>query len=126
MDSNVGQHPHEQANMAYAGPLEVSEATSLTAYQTNVEASGGDNVSDGAYTVTLPPVAEARGRIYSVWVRVTANSDTVTVAAYANDQGFTQSPALTNTADFWVGYSTGTRWITIALMIGGVKEPQDT
>lgn len=65
----------------------------------------------GAGTVTLPPVAEAAGRIHSVVIR-TAIAVTIT---NKGDSEFWVDIALTATDDNAVLYSDGMKWLVLAV-----------
>ena len=107
MDSNPGKNLQEQANLDYAGPLVVTAAVSLTAKDTNVILD-----STGTFTVTLPPVAEARGRFYAISAPVTAPG-TITVANIANESVTPVSMALTAAGDRVLLYSDGSEWYIV-------------
>ena len=80
----------------------------------NLVLSAGNGI-----TITLPPVAEAMGQIYTLVKTVAAGSLTVTGAAIATGQTaadeVTTNVVLANADDFVTVLSTGLHWITLAI-----------
>jgi len=73
-------------------------------------------VSAGDFTITLPPVAEAKGRIYSISARnILTVVDVITIADKNDSEGWTDL-LLDTTNDSVLFYSDGIRW----WIIGGV------
>lgn len=76
------------------------------------------DMTSGAGTVTLPPVSEAAGRIYTV--RVVAGTNTLTVAAYGDSIALAPISQGTKnlTDDREAYYSDGFAWYLVASHIG--------
>jgi hypothetical protein len=85
-------------------------ATTTLAMDVNDQAVRCDS-SDGAFTVTLPSVREAAGRIYSI-VFVTDNGD-ITIQDKNGDAAFGDITMDTAT-DFVILYSDGYMWHSLA------------
>ena len=68
--------------------------------------------STNAYTVYLPPVAEARGKIYALAIPVRA-SEVITVEDRADDSADFENASLDVSNDRVAYFSTGTHWIKI-------------
>jgi hypothetical protein len=64
---------------------------------------------DGSITVTLPPVAEAKGRWYSI---ILANAGTVVVADKDDSEYWPGDITLGDEGDSLLLYSDGRAWIT--------------
>lgn len=84
----------------------LNEATTLAAYQTFVR--GTANTASDDWTLTLPPVAEARGLMYSI-VATIANAKTITVTDGGDDSNFSDL-TLDTDDDHVVLWSDGERW----------------
>lgn len=95
--------------LVYAGPVAVTEATTLTPEQTVVHATpAGTN-----YDITLPPVAECIGRVFSI-TSIANAVGTVSVVG-AGDEAAAYAPsALTTTNDRLLCVSDGLNWNTIS------------
>ena len=63
----------------------------------------------GAYAITLPPVGEACGMVFSVYADSIADSATITVQDPDESIGWSDL-SLTTTADHVVVYSDGLTW----------------
>lgn len=125
MQTVAGSNLREQANASYSGPLQVTEDTVLTPADRYVNV-----VTNAALTITLPPVGECQGMIFTVWVQ-TASSDNVTIQATGADvagdaPAFVPAVVLTTTGDHAAFISDGLHWFCILLHVGGVREPQDS
>lgn len=82
----------------------------------------------GADVITLPPVAEAIGKIYAIYT-VDGTGDSVTVVSQADtlydvtevsagvDQDLSSGVAISAAGDFICLYSTGITWIVLAYKI---------
>lgn len=88
---------------------EVLAATTLKPYQTLIMATA--NTATDSYTITLPPVAQCAGRVFSIYATI-ANSKTITIAHHGDSANWS-NVALTVTADRLVVYSDGYGWITL-------------
>ncbi len=97
---------HKEMNSASDNfVIELTTGT-LTIRETTVR---GDS-SAGAFTTTLPPVAEARGKLFSFRF-ITDNGDW-TITDYGDDAEFADL-VFTATGDNALVYSDGTTWFTI-------------
>jgi hypothetical protein len=65
---------------------------------------------DGPITITLPPVADARGRFYSIVVRDADAFNTVTVADDNDSECWIQDIVLNSKCDKLLLYSDGLCW----------------
>jgi len=92
----------------------VTEAATLAVREQAVEANG----TSGNYQITLPPVADANGRIYAVYLH-TAGGNTVTVASGEAAPQITA--ALTADDDFVLAFAFGGRWYLLETTIGGTR-----
>ena len=73
----------------------------------------------GAITVTLPPVAEAVGRFYSIIVRNADAVNTVTVADKNDSECWPGDIVLNGKCDRLLMYSDGLAWLALAGAPGG-------
>ena len=77
------------------------------------------NPSSGAFTVTLPSVAEAKGRMYSI-IAVDADAvNTITIADKDDSEYWTGDIVLNGPADRALMYSDGRAWLPL---LGGVSD----
>ncbi len=90
----------------------ISAAATLRLDQRHVLANGSTALG-GAFSITLPPVSECAGMIFTIWCEVIANAATVTVQDQDESEGWSDV-ALTTTADHLVVVSDGRHWITLA------------
>jgi len=67
-------------------------------------------ISTGAYTITLPSVEKARGKIYSITLETASGTVTITDAG---DDTIFSDVELTADDDVLVVYSNGTRWFPL-------------
>jgi hypothetical protein len=65
---------------------------------------------DGAITITLPPVAEAKGRWYSIIARGISGG-TVTVADKDDSEAWGGDVTMNSTGDRMLCYSDGISWL---------------
>lgn len=65
----------------------------------------------GTLTVTLPPVAEAKGRWYSIMARTLASGATIVVADKDDSEGWCGDITLDSATDRVLAYSDGLAWI---------------
>lgn len=95
---------HSEMNSPSDNFVVVTAASTLTVRQTTVQ---GDTTS-GAMTTTLPPVAEARGKIFSFYF-LTDNSADWTITDYGDETKFTDI-VLDDAGDTALVYSDGSFW----------------
>ena len=76
--------------------------------------------SSGAITITLPPVAEAKGRFYSILVRDADGTNTVTIADKDDSECWEADIVLNGKCDSELLYSDGLTWIRCAIVTRGV------
>lgn len=67
------------------------------------------NTATDSYTVYLPPVADAKGRFYSIVASI-ANSKTITVTHHSDSESWTANASLTVTGHKVLAYSDGMTW----------------
>lgn len=79
----------------------------MTTYDYVVRASV--NSTTNSITITLPSVAEAKGRFYSILARSVADSKTITIAHKGDSEGWTNI-VLSVTGDHCFLYSDGSFW----------------
>lgn len=68
----------------------------------------------GAITVTLPPVAEARGRVYSIIARNADAVNTITIADKDDSECWPGDFTLNGKCDRLLAYSDGFAWIVLS------------
>jgi hypothetical protein len=88
--------------------VNLTAAYYMKTYDYVVRASAA--TATGNYTVYLPPVAEAKGRFYSI-VATIANSTTITVASRGDAESWSNI-SLTVTGNRVLAYSDGMCWHT--------------
>ncbi len=88
---------------------EILAAVTLKPYQTVNRATA--NTATDSYTITLPPVSECAGRLYSFIVTI-ANSKTITLAHHGDSVNWTNL-AFTATNDRALLYSDGLMWYVL-------------
>jgi hypothetical protein len=76
------------------------------------------NSSAGAFTITLPPVAEARGRWYSILVRTAGNN--ITVADKDDSECWPGDITLDTKCDRLLLFSDGLTWLSF---LGTLNSP---
>lgn len=67
------------------------------------------STSDAAITITLPPVAEAIGRFYSIVARAASNTYPITIASKGDSEGW-DNVILANESEGVLLYSDGMKW----------------
>ncbi|RLG99224.1 hypothetical protein DRO38_08030 [Candidatus Bathyarchaeota archaeon] len=68
--------------------------------------------TDGAFTVTLPPVGEAAGKMFSVYLKVDGGD--ITIEDSANDSlGWDGDYTLDDVGDGYCFYSDGRSWFPV-------------
>ena len=100
------------ADQVIAKVLYPEATVSLTVNDQVVRAStvsGGG----GAFTITLPSVAEAKGRIYSLYMVARNSTEDITIQDLGDDAGFSDV-TFNLAADQVTLYSDGFQWLTIA------------
>ena len=70
------------------------------------------DVGSGPITITLPSVADARGRIYTFLARDADGTNTVTIAHKGDSEGWS-NVTLNNTGEKCVLYSDGVSWFVL-------------
>lgn len=75
-----------------------------------------DGVS-GAFTVYLPPVAEAKGRFYSIVCRNADAVNTITVADLDDSECWAGDVTLNSKCDRVLAYSDGLCWFMAATIV---------
>lgn len=108
LEQNNEQHYREVVDK-YVNPL-VSYQMTTRDYVVRPDASAG------AITITLPPVAEAKGRFYSIIPRVATGTNTVTIADKDDSECWTGDLVLNGKCDRVLLYSDGLAWIPIAVI----------
>lgn len=103
---------YRQSSKAAAN-LAVVAAFTMTADDTVVECTA--NSGTGNYNITLPQVALAMGKMYSIHVITIANGNYATVVD-AGDAAFNISLALNTTGDRAVFFSNGRDWFYFAVL----------
>jgi hypothetical protein len=88
---------------------EAAGATQLGVHQTHVKATPP---ASGTHTIKLPPVAQAKWRIYVIESVANATGD-ITIATMDDDFPVLSDVVLTTTSDILVVMSIGSRWITL-------------
>lgn len=75
------------------------------------------NNTVASFTVTLPPIKEAAGKMYSIKLITDSGANTVTVTDQSDSYDFAESGALILTAitDFVLLYSDGFKWYTLSI-----------
>jgi len=76
----------------------------LNVYETLVYADS----TAGAFTITLPPVAEAKGVMFSIYM--TVDNGDVTIADQDDSQGWDGDYTLNDVDDGFLFYSDGVGW----------------
>ena len=94
----------------YDGEARVSNAYYMAPSETCVIINPSS--STNAYTVYLPPVAEARGKIYTLAIPVRA-SEVITVEDRADDSADFENASLDVSNDRVAYYSSGTHWFQL-------------
>jgi hypothetical protein len=84
----------------------------LTTYDQQVR----PDATAGALTITLPPVAEAKGRFYSIVVRFASAQNTVTIADNDDSECWVGDIVLNGKCDRVLLYSDGLCWIPVAVI----------
>jgi hypothetical protein len=70
----------------------------------------------GAIILTLPPVAEAKGRFYSIVVRFASAQNTVTVKDKDDSECWVGDIVLNGKCDRLLLYSDGLTWVPVAVI----------
>ena len=75
------------------------------------------NNTAASFTITLPPIMEAAGRLYSIKLITDSGVNTVTIADQSDSYDFAESGDLILTAatDFILLYSDGFKWYTLSI-----------
>lgn len=101
-----GQQHHDEYPDKYHDPALSYQMKTLD-YVMRPTPAPGANI-----TITLPPVAEARGRFYSIVCRSIAGGATVTVADKDDSECWPGDIVLNTTCDRLLLYSDGLCWLT--------------
>lgn len=70
----------------------------------------------GAMTLTLPPVAEAKGRFYSIVSRFASAQNTITITDKSDSECWIGDIVLNGKCDRVLLYSDGLTWIPVAVV----------
>jgi hypothetical protein len=73
----------------------------------------------GPIIITLPPVAEAKGRFYSIIARDADNTNTITIADKDDSECWEADIELNGKCDSELLYSDGLAWIRVASVTRG-------
>jgi hypothetical protein len=71
--------------------------------------------ASSAIVITLPPVADAKGKFYSIYARLASGSNTITIAHKSDSEGWTNI-TLDAANEGVLLYSDGVRWITCLVL----------
>ena len=85
--------------------------------------------ASGAWTLTLPPVAEARGRIYSIICRNADAVNTITVTDKDDSECWAGDVTLNGKCDRLLAYSDGLAWFvaaSVTTFVGTTPAPDTT
>lgn len=108
METRVERKHREIVSDVFEGST--TDDLTMNVYDLVVEA----DVSGGSITITLPPVAEARGKIYSIEL-LDADSGECTVTDAGDDSKWTDV-VLGDDDDYLILFSNGTRWFELSEM----------
>ncbi len=75
----------------------------------------------GAITITLPPVAEAKGRFYSIVSRFASAQNTITIADKDDSECWIGDIVFNGKCDRVVLYSDGLCWIPVSVIDEAVR-----
>jgi regulator of extracellular matrix RemA (YlzA/DUF370 family) len=106
LEDRGAQHQREVVDK-YIDPAASIEMTTLD-YVVRPSASA-------AIVVTLPPVAEAKGRFYSIFARLASGSNTITITDKDDSEGFVDI-VLDAADEGTLLYSDGIRWVTALIL----------
>lgn len=112
---------HETVVGKYAQPMAAYQMTSRD-YVVRPVANHGT----GAFTVTLPPVVEAKGRFYSIVARLADTSNVVTIADRDDSECWPGDIALNGKCDRALLYSDGLSWHVLSVITFSDTEPPTT
>ena len=96
---------HQSVVDKYVNPITDYQMTTRD-YVTRVVASA-------ATVITLPPVAEASGRLYSILARTATSANTVTIQDKGDSESWTDIVLVTDD-NYAVMYSDGMKWYALA------------
>lgn len=71
------------------------------------------NRGTGAIVITLPPVADAKGRIYSIIARAADTTNTITIQDKDDSECWAGDVTLNGVCDKLLLYSDGLAWLTL-------------
>ena len=71
------------------------------------------NTNSQAFTLTLPPVSLAKGKIYAIAADV-ASGDAITIADHDDSEDWTDISTMDATDDAVLLFSDGKRWFTLS------------
>ena len=94
----------------YDGETRTSSGYYMAPYETNIVINPSD--SDNDYIIYLPPVSEARGKIYTISLPVRASED-IDVEDRADDSADFETTQLDASGDRVAYYSNGTYWFKL-------------
>jgi len=85
------------------------------------------NHTTGAFTITLPPVAEAKGRIYSIVARAATAANPITIEDHQNDsECWAGDITLNGKCDRALLYSDGLTWHVLSVLTFSDTEAPST
>jgi hypothetical protein len=106
LEQNAEQHYREVVDK-YIEPMAHYHMNTRD-YVVRPQASG----ATGAFTIILPPVAEAKGRIYSFLCRDADVTNTVTLVHNGDSEGWSNI-VMNATGEACLLYSDGVAWFTL-------------
>lgn len=109
------EHGHGfQARGQEANRADLTAATTLRPEQTMVRVTS--NTTYPSWTLTLPPVAKAQGRLFSI-IATIANAQAVTVTSQGDSDSFPGDFTLDTDNDRVLLYSDGEIWWVVSNVI---------
>jgi len=99
---------HDEIVDKYVNPIEDYQ---MTTYDYIVRPAADGN--SGPITVTLPPVAEAKGRVYSILARTADPVNTVTIADKDDSEGWGGDYIFVADGHSVIMYSDGLKWTAL-------------
>ena len=106
LELNPNQH-HREVVDKYVNP-NADYQMSVRDYVVRPSSQGA-----GAITITLPPVAEARGRIYTIIARAASGTNTITIQDKDDSECWMGDIVLNGKCDGVALYSDGLTWVQL-------------
>lgn len=113
LEQNNEQH-YRQVVDKYVNPVANYQMTTFDYVVRPSAVQGG-----GAIAITLPPVAEAKGRFYSIIARDADGTNTITIADKDDSECWEADIVLNGKCDGELLYSDGLTWIRCAIVTRG-------